>query len=140
MERHRVVMKGRDMKLGLLTPTLALAMVMATTGAGWAQPQTKLVSGLDKATIQAIWCSALLFEESYYHETDSEEAIRYETLAFDLGADIDAMLMEDNGLRQVEVDEMWTVFDGAAYDLASSDEENFLAQLEMCETNYDDLL
>jgi len=128
------------MKLGVLTPALGLAVVLATAGVAWAQPQTKLVSRLDKGTIQAIWCSALLFEESYYHDADSDEAIRYENLAFDLGDSIEALLLDEHGMRQEEVDEIWSIFDGGAYDLAEADDEGFLAQLEMCESNYDDLL
>lgn len=128
------------MKLRVLMPVLGLAAMLATAGAAWAQPQTKLVSGLGKGTIQAIWCSALFFEESYYHDEDSDEAARYENLAFDLGADIDTALLEDYGMRQEEVDEIWSIFDGGAYDLAEADDAGFLAQLDMCESNYDNLL
>lgn len=119
---------------------IAMALLLAGTGGAMAQPQTKLVSDLNKATIQAIWCSALFFEESYYHETESEEALHYEDLAFDLGADLDTILLEDHGMRQAEVDEIWSVFDSAAYDLAEADDEGFLAQVEICESNYDNLL
>ena len=119
---------------------LAFGVVLACAGSAIAQPQTKLVNGLDKAMIQAIWCSALFFEESYYHETESEDALRYEDLAFDLGADIDTILLDEHGMRQEEVDEIWSIFDSAAYDLAEVDDEGFLTQVETCENNYDDLL
>ncbi|WMT88749.1 hypothetical protein NO932_09135 [Pelagibacterium sp. 26DY04] len=118
---------------------LAIGVLLAGAGTATAQPQTKLVNGLDKAMIQAIWCSALFFEESYYHEAESDEALRYEDLAFDLGADIDTLLL-DHGMRQEEVDEIWSIFDSAAYDLAEMDDESFLVQVETCESNYDNLL
>ncbi|SDG65644.1 hypothetical protein [Pelagibacterium luteolum] len=127
------------MNRGKFSASLAVAALLVTTGTAVAQPQNKLVSRLDKALIQAIWCSALLFEESFVYEAETDDAIRYENLSFDLGADIDAMLLED-GMRQAEVDEIWSVFDGEAMDLALMDSASFAAQLAVCETNYDSLL
>lgn len=128
------------MKFSSYLLPLALVLGLGGTGSAVAQPQTKLVQDLPKSLIQAIWCSALFFEESYYYEEGSEDAAHYEDLAFDLGADIDTVLLEDHGLRQEEVDEIWSVFDGGAYDLTMEDDESFLAQLELCEANYDTLL
>ncbi|AEQ51523.1 hypothetical protein [Pelagibacterium halotolerans] len=119
---------------------LSLILVLAGAGGAIAQPQTKLVQDLPKSLIQAIWCSALFFEESYYYDEGSEDMAHYEDLAFDLGADIDTVLLEDHGLRQEEVDEIWSVFDSGAYDLTMEDDESFLAQLELCESAYDELL
>lgn len=124
----------------LISFALALAVSLVGAGGALAQPESKLVSRLDKAMVQAIWCSSLLFEESYYHETGSDEASRYEDLAFELGDAIDAMLLDEHGMRQAEVDEIWSMFDAGAYDLAEADEESFLAQLEICENNFDALL
>lgn len=119
---------------------VSLALALAGTGGAAAQPQTKLVQDLPKNLIQAIWCSALFFEESYYYEEGSDDAAHYEDMAFDLGAEIDTMLLEEHELRQEEVDEIWSLFDGGAYDLTMEDDESFLAQLELCENNYDALL
>jgi hypothetical protein len=126
------------MKLGKYA--LAAGVILAGMGGAMAQPQTKLVQHLDKAMIQAIWCSALFFEESYYHDSESDEAYHYEDLAFDLGAEIDTLLLDEHEMQQAEVDEIWSIFDSAAYDLAEADDTGFLTQVETCESNYDDLL
>jgi hypothetical protein len=128
------------MKFSSYLLPLSLVLGLAGAGSAVAQPQTKLVQDLPKSLIQAIWCSALFFEESYYYDEGSEDMLHYEDLAFDLGADIDDVLLEDHGLRQEEVDEIWSVFDAGAYDLNREDDESFLAQLELCESNYDALL
>lgn len=128
------------MKFSSYVLPLSLVLGLAGAGSAIAQPQTKLVRDLPKSLIQAIWCSALFFEESFYYEEGSDDATHYEDLAFDLGADIDAALMDDHGLRQEEVDEIWSLFDSDAYDLTIEDDERFLAQLELCEANYDALL
>lgn len=128
------------MKFAKSALPLAFAAVLLTGGPGLAQPQTKLVSELDKALVNAIWCSSLFFEESYYYDEDSEDAIYYEDLAFDLGDAIDDILLADHGMREEEVDEIWSIFDDAALDLAIDDEDRFLAQLEACETHFDTLL
>ncbi|WP_338606740.1 hypothetical protein V6617_09450 [Pelagibacterium nitratireducens] len=119
---------------------ISLVLGLAVAGGAAAQPQTKLVQDLPKSLVQAIWCSALFFEESYYYDDGSDDMMHYEDLAFDLGADIDTVLLEDHGFRQEEVDEIWSVFDAGAYDLTMEDDESFLAQLELCESNYDALL
>lgn len=119
---------------------LAAALVLAGMGGAMAQPQTKLVSRLDKPTIQAIWCSALFFERSYYQDADGEQALHYENLAFDLGDRIDQMLRDEHGMRDAEIDEIWMIFDGDAYDLAAHGSDSFVAQVVGCESNFASLL
>ena len=126
--------------MSLIKYAFATAMVLAAAGTAQAQPQHKLVRDLDKGTIQAIWCSSLFFEESYYHESGGRDATRYEDMAFELGADLDGELIDTYGLRQEEVDEIWSVFDSAAYDMAELNDETFLEQVEACESGYDALL
>lgn len=119
---------------------LASAIALAGTASAFAVPETKLVSRLDKGLVQAIWCSALFFEQSYSYDLDDAAAIRYENLAFDLGERIDAMLSEEHGMRQEEIDEIWTLFDDGAYDLAVAERTSFTAQLDGCERNFDNLI
>lgn len=131
---------GMDMiSLKWAVPLAAAMALVAGTGAH-AQPQTKLTTGLGKSLIEAIWCSALLLEESYIYDDGSEDALHYEDLAFDLGEEIDALLTDEHGLRQVEVDEIWAVFDDEAYMLAGENEDRFLTELAACENNYETLL
>ncbi|WP_417581701.1 hypothetical protein [Pelagibacterium sp.] len=128
------------MKISSFLLPLSMAFGLLGVGSAFAQPQTKLVQDLPKGLIQAIWCSSLFFEESYYYEETSEDAEYYSDLAFDLGDDIDDLLRGRYDLPQAEIDEIWAVFDGGAFDLTNEDDDGFLAQLEMCEANYDDLI
>ena len=64
---------------------ISLVLGLAVAGGAAAQPQTKLVQDLPKSLVQAIWCSALFFEESYYYDDGSDDMMHYEDLAFDLG-------------------------------------------------------
>lgn len=125
-----------------LTVTLPLVFAMAMGAASpvAAQPQTKLVSGLDKQTVQAIWCSSLLFENSFFFDEGSDESLNYEDMDFDLGERIDTILRDDHGLRQEEIDEIWSIFDDGAYALNIDDQANFDAQLQACENGYAALL
>lgn len=119
---------------------LALAATLAFgTGTAHGQPATKLVTGLDKALISNVWCSALFFEESFWHDSDSERAYYYEDLAYLLEDDMHAQLL-DSGLGEPEIAELWEVFDAAAMDLAVEDETGYRAQLAPCETQFRTLL
>lgn len=118
---------------------LALTALLVTTGVAQAQPQSKLLQGLDKATIEALWCSSLLLEEAWYYDEDSDEAIEYENMAYDLGDNVEARL-EARGLSEAEIEDVWTFFDEAAMDLATDDEDSFYRQLENCESNFDAML
>src|SRR5690606_13168960 len=100
-----------------------------------AQPQTKLTNNLPKATIDAIWCSALFLEESYYWDEESDDAIYYEDMAYDLGDGLDEV-MDDFGLPDAESEEIWAVFDEAAADYALDDEDAYLAELDACDEAY----
>ena len=119
---------------------LAVGVLIACTSAGLAQPQTKLTSELDKQLSQAIWCSSLLFEHSNVYEESSEDALRYEDMAFEIGAEIDTVLLEEHGMRQAEVDEIWAVYDDGAYLLAQDDPESFSDQLAACEAGFETLM
>lgn len=117
-----------------LVPAALAALLMATPVA-LAQPQTKLTNNLPKATIDAIWCSALFLEESYYWDEGSDDAIYYEDMAYDLGDGLDEV-MDDFGLPGAESEEIWTVFDEAAADYALDDEDAYLAELDACDEAY----
>lgn len=118
--------------------TLAAALVFGT-GAAQAQPATKLATGLDKALISNVWCSALFFEESFWHDSDSERAYYYEDLAYLLEDDMHEQLL-GAGLGEPEIAELWEVFDAAAMDLAVEDETGYRAQLNPCEVQFRALL
>lgn len=128
------------MKIRVWASAVAVAAVLAGSGAALAQPQTKLVSRLDKGFIQAIWCSSILFEESFFYEEGSDDGLDYETRAFEIGGQVDARLLDEEGMSQAEVDEIWALFDEHAMTLAAEQEDDFLAQLESCEANFDTLL
>lgn len=98
------------------------------------QPQTKLVSVLDEATIQAAWCSAVFLEESLWYE-DGPDFDYYDGLSVELEG-VAAVGLEEAGLRDVEREELWGIFDEAAYDLAGTDEEGYIAELEACEAAF----
>lgn len=127
------------MIIGKWIAPLALTAMLAATGAAQAQPQSKLLQGLDKGTIEALWCSSLMLEEAWYYDEDSDEAIAYENMAYDLGDKVEPIL-EDRGLNDAEIEDVWTFFDEAAMDLAVDDEDSFYQQLESCETNFDAIM
>lgn len=117
----------------------AIATALAMSSAAYAQPQTKLTSRLGKPLIQAIWCSALFFEGTYSYEGGEDFVDDLEDMAFDLGEDIDATL-RDAGMAQPEIDEIWEIYDGTAFDLALDDIDSFNGQLLACERGYDNLM
>ncbi|RDE09259.1 hypothetical protein DVH29_07305 [Pelagibacterium lacus] len=123
-----------------VTLPLVFAMAMGAASPIAAQPQSKLVSGLDKQTVQAIWCSSLFFENSFFFDEGSDEALNYEDMAFDLGERIDTILRDDHNLRKEEIDEIWSLFDDGAYALNVDDQASFDAQLQTCENGYAALL
>ncbi len=125
------------MNIGQLAVAAGLVAALMGAPAALAQPETKLTRNLSQATINAIWCSALFLEESYYWDEDSDEAAHYEDIAYDLGADLD-VVMGEMGLPTAESEEVWVIFDEAAATYAAEDEEGFLAKLEACEMAYTD--
>lgn len=119
---------------------LAVVAAFSAGSSAFAQPQTKLTTGLSKSLIQAIWCSSVLLEESFIYDEGSEDAVHYESLAFELGDEVDVLLKDEHNLRQAEVDELWALFDDEAYWLAGDNEDRFMTELRSCETSYDSLL
>lgn len=112
-------------------PIMAAALLIgaAWPSAAFSQPESKLIRGLDEPTIATMWCSALFFEESFWHDEGSDWSYYYDDLAYILENDLHDGLMEA-GLGEAEVDEAWAIFDDAAMALSESDEAAFLAQLE----------
>jgi hypothetical protein len=113
----------------------AVVAALALASPAFAQPETKLTRNLSAATVKAVWCSSLFLEESYQWDDGSEEAIRYEDMAYDLGDALDEVMAEA-GLPPAESEEIWAIFDEAAVDFASDDNDAFLVELEACEQAY----
>lgn len=126
------------MKKYLIAAALAVPMVLGAATAQ-AQPSSKLINGLDKSLIAEIWCSALFFEESFWHDSDTERAYYYEDLAYLLEDEMHQQLL-DSGLGEPEIAEIWEVLDEAAMALASDSERAYRAQLASCESQYRMLL
>jgi hypothetical protein len=119
----------------LSAPVIIAALTLASPAAFAQMPETKLARNLSEATVNAVWCSALMLEESYYYEEASEDAIYWEDMAYDLGEDLDEV-MGEAGLPMVESEEIWAIFDSAAEDYAATDEDAYMAELEACEDAY----
>lgn len=125
---------GMNSRLSLL-PTVILAFLSATTAAYAQIPETKLTRTFTPATVQALWCSALMLEERYHYDEGTEEAVYWEEMAYALGDSLDELMAEE-GLAPIESEEVWAIFDDAAIEFAENDSENYLTQLEGCEDAY----
>lgn len=117
----------------------AVALMLALgAGAAQAQPVTKLTQGLGKATIGDLWCSALFYEESFWHD-DPDISYYYDDLSLEL-EDLTLDALEDAGLGERERNELWQVYFDAAMELAEGQEDSFLSQLDACEAMHGDLV
>lgn len=125
------------MKSKFLFITAMVAGTMLAAPAAFAQPETKLTTNLSRVTINAIWCSALFLEESYYWDEGSDDQTRYEDMAYDIGAQLDD-IMGAAGIPYVESEEIWSIFDAAANDFAYENESAFFDELDACEAAYTD--
>lgn len=123
------------MKIRHLAVPVAFAAMLVAASTAFAQPVTKLTRDLPAATVAAIWCSSLFFEESFYWDEGSDDSFYYEDMAYDLGFELDEV-MSDFGLLPAESEEIWAIFDEAAVDLALEDEDGYFAALDACEEAY----
>lgn len=121
------------MNIRLLLGPVALVAMLTTGTAAYAQlPDTKLTRRLSQNTVDAIWCSSLFLEESYYYDEGSDDSLYWEDMAYDLGDELDDV-MREAGLPEAESEEIWAIFDDHAAEFAMSDEGAYLQAVEACD-------
>ncbi|MCD7061081.1 hypothetical protein [Pelagibacterium xiamenense] len=100
-----------------------------------AQPTTKLVDGLEGADIDLMWCSAVLFEESFWYDEDAPWGIYYDELSYELEMTA-REAMNVAGFSQERQDAVWETYDAAAFELAEAEDGTFLGLVDECESAY----
>lgn len=113
----------------------ALAVGLGLPAGASGQPTTKLVDGLDRSTIDTMWCSAILFEESFWYDEGESWGVYYDEVSYELEV-MARDVMEAEGWSQERQDALWEEYDAAAYDLADAENGTFLDLVGDCEAEY----
>ncbi|WP_404403856.1 hypothetical protein [Pelagibacterium halotolerans] len=114
---------------------ILLAISVGVPLGALAQPATKLVDGLDDDAIGIMWCSAVLFEESYWYEEGDAWSVYYDEVSYALEL-MARDIMEAEGWSQERQDALWETYDGAAFDLAETEDGTFLDLVGVCEDDF----
>ena len=126
------------MRTGIAGLAAGLALVAGLAGTAAAQPTAKGYL-LNDTMRQTLWCSAILYEESFWYEPDNPWSVYYDELSWALDETVYANLIKA-GATDIQYDDLWTLFDGEAYMLSSDDEEGFLAEVIACEDEFGHLV
>ena len=126
------------MRTGIAGLVAGLALAAGFGGAAMAQPVAKGYL-LNDAMRQTLWCSAVLYEESFWYEEGNPWAAYYDDLSWELDGIVYGNLTK-LGITDIQFDDLWMLFDEEAYDLSSSDADGFLAEVVACEDEFGHLV
>lgn len=115
-----------------------LALALGLAGSVAAQPTAKAYL-LDDAMRQTLWCSAVLYEESFLYAEGSVWPEYYDALSWELDDSLYGVLVK-KGVTDAQYSDLWSLFQGEAYALSATDDELFLGEVIACEEEYGHLI
>lgn len=125
------------MKFFVAGSALAVAMIAGVSTAAFAGPGVK-ASAFSPDTVSALWCSAVFYEETFWHEPDSPVWYRLDQLSLTT-EDIATTAALSEGFSQDNVIEIWEAYANDAYSFYEANQDGFATDLADCETRYGDL-